>query len=148
MNKEGAAREHRKLYAVSVINHHGGKEYEKEYIYIYIYIHTHTHTHIHTCTHIHVYICKRMYTYTNVYMHTHTYVYTCVRAYIYMYIIFHILFHDGLSQDRASQVAPVVKNTPFNAGVGSIPGLGRFPGEGHGNPLQYFCLENLKDRGA
>ena len=46
----------------------------------------------------------------------------------------------------------VVKNPPANAGdirdVGSIPGLGRFPGEGHGNPLQYSCLENPVDRGA
>ena len=31
---------------------------------------------------------------------------------------------------------------------GSIPGLGRSPGEGNGNPLQYPCLENLMDRGA
>ena len=30
---------------------------------------------------------------------------------------------------------------------GSIPGSGRYPGEGHGNPLQYSCLENLMDRG-
>ena len=30
----------------------------------------------------------------------------------------------------------------------SIPGLGRSPGEGHGNPLQYSCLENSMDRGA
>ena len=36
-----------------------------------------------------------------------------------------------------------------NAGdPGSIPGLGRSPGEGNGNPLQYFCLENPMDRGA
>ena len=51
-----------------------------------------------------------------------------------------------------SQVVLVVKNLPVNPGdvrdVGSIPGLGRFPGKGHGNPLQYFCLENLMDRGA
>ena len=32
--------------------------------------------------------------------------------------------------------------------LGSIPGLGRFPGEGNGNPLQYSCLENPLDRGA
>ena len=32
--------------------------------------------------------------------------------------------------------------------VGSIPGLGRSPGGGHGNPLQYSCLENPMDRGA
>ena len=51
----------------------------------------------------------------------------------------------------ASQVAPVVKNPPANAGdivAGSIPGLGRSPGGGHGNPLQYSYLENLMDRGA
>ena len=40
----------------------------------------------------------------------------------------------------------VVKNLPANAGdirdMGSIPGLGRSPGEGHGNPLQDSCLEN------
>ena len=37
----------------------------------------------------------------------------------------------------------MVKNPPANAGdTGSIPGLGRSPGGGHGNPLQYSCLEN------
>ena len=39
-------------------------------------------------------------------------------------------------------------NLPANAGdAGSIPGLGRSPGEGNGNPLQYSCLENPMDRG-
>ena len=43
----------------------------------------------------------------------------------------------------------VVRNPPANAGEAvSIPGLGRFPGGGHGNPLQYSCLENPVDRGA
>ena len=54
--------------------------------------------------------------------------------------------------ERASQVALVVKNPPANAGdakdAGSIPGSGRSPGEGNGNPLQYYCLENPMDRGA
>ena len=36
----------------------------------------------------------------------------------------------------------VVKNLPTNAEVGSIPGLGRCPGEGNGNPLKYSCLAN------
>ena len=41
------------------------------------------------------------------------------------------------------------KTSVYNAGdMGSIPGLGRSPGEGHGNPLQYSCLENTMDRGA
>ena len=43
----------------------------------------------------------------------------------------------------------VIKNLPANAGdVGSIPELGRSPGVGNGNPLQYSCLENCMDRGA
>ena len=43
----------------------------------------------------------------------------------------------------------VVKNLPANAGdVGSIPGLGRSPGVGNGDQLQYSCLENFTDRGA
>ena len=41
----------------------------------------------------------------------------------------------------------VLKNLSTNArDAGSIPGLGRFPGGGHGNPLQYSCLENLMGR--
>ena len=46
----------------------------------------------------------------------------------------------------------VVKNLPANAGdirdMGSIPVSGRSPGEGHGNPLQYSCLENSIDKGS
>ena len=42
-----------------------------------------------------------------------------------------------------------LKNLPANAEeMGSIPGLGRCPGEGNGNPLQYSCLANSMDRGA
>ena len=44
------------------------------------------------------------------------------------------------------------KETAYNVGAaedtGSIPGWGRFPGEGHSNPLQFSCLENPMDRGA
>ena len=46
----------------------------------------------------------------------------------------------------------MMKNPPANAGdvrdVGSVPGSGRSPGGGHGNPLQYSYLENPMDRGA
>ena len=46
----------------------------------------------------------------------------------------------------------VVKNPPPSAGeardTGSIPGSGRSSGGGHGNPLQYSCLENPRNRGA
>ena len=52
----------------------------------------------------------------------------------------------------ASQVARWVKNLLASAGdvrdAGSIPGLGRSPGGGHGNPLQSSCLENPMDKGA
>ena len=49
-------------------------------------------------------------------------------------------------------MAQTVKNLPATAGdtrdTGSVPGLGRSPREGHGNPLQYSCLRNPMDRGA
>ena len=51
-----------------------------------------------------------------------------------------------------SQAASVIKNLPANAGatrdIGLIPGSGRSPGGGNGNPLQYSCQENPMDRGA
>ena len=51
-----------------------------------------------------------------------------------------------------SPVAQIVKNLPANAGdvgdVGSIPVLGRCPGKGNGNLLQYSCLENSMKRGS
>ena len=57
--------------------------------------------------------------------------------------------------DQVTWVFPgvsVVRNPPPKAGdirdVGSIPGSGRSPGGGNGNPLQYFCLENPMDRGT
>ena len=53
---------------------------------------------------------------------------------------------------RASQVVLVVKNPPANAGdvtdLSLTPDLGRSRGGGHGNPLQYSCLENPMDRGT
>ena len=62
------------------------------------------------------------------------------------------LFVIWLYPDTAFQAAQVVKNPPANAGdlrdTGLIPGLGRSPGGGNGNPLQYSCLENLIDRGT
>ena len=60
------------------------------------------------------------------------------------------LFLAALHDLRASQVVLVLKNPPAIAGdmrdIGSIPGSGRSPGGGHGNPPQYTCLENPMDR--
>ena len=75
-----------------------------------------------------------MYMYICIYMCM--YVYVCVCVYIYIYA-----FPGG----------SVVKNLPANAedtgDAGTIPGLGRFPGEGNGYPLQYSCLESPMVRG-
>ena len=54
-----------------------------------------------------------------------------------------------LVSSRGSLVAQMVKNlSTMQADLGSIPGSGRYPGGGHGNSLQYSCLENPMDRGA
>ena len=71
-----------------------------------------------------------------------------------IFFFFHVnwYFVYNLNIVGDSQVVLVVKNLPANAGeesdMGLIPGLGRFPGVGNGNPLQYSCLENSMDRGA
>ena len=59
---------------------------------------------------------------------------------------------DNLPETWALQVGLVVKNPPVNAGdardTGLVPGLGRSPGQGNGNSLQYSCLGKSMDRGA
>ena len=71
---------------------------------------------------------------TNTHTDTHTRTHTCTHTHTH------------------TPTVLVVKNLPASAGdirdTGSIPGLGRSPGEGRGNPLQYSCLENSRDRGA
>ena len=53
------------------------------------------------------------------------------------------------AQSGASLMAQMVKNLPaIHVGPGSIPKLGRYPGEGNSKPLQYYCLENSMERGA
>ena len=53
------------------------------------------------------------------------------------------------TMDWSFQGGSIVKNLPANAGdTSSIPGSGRYPREGNGNPLQYSCLENPMDRGG
>ena len=63
----------------------------------------------------------------------------------------HICLWIPKRRDRVSQEVLLVKNLSAKAGTirdsGSIPGSGRSPGEGHGNPLQYSCLEKPMDRG-
>ena len=70
-----------------------------------------------------------------IYEYTHTHIYICLCIYKWVF-----------------QVALVVKNLSANVGdvkeAGSIPELGRSPGEGNGNPLPYSCLENPTDRGT
>ena len=77
---------------------------------------------------------------------------------IYFYVSIYLAVSSQMQQaeslifEAAYQIFPcssVGKESACNAGdLGSIPGLGRSPGEGNGNPLQYSCLENPMDRGA
>ena len=60
-----------------------------------------------------------------------------------VYTYTHIYIYGGTSgKETACQYRR------HNEMAGSIPGLGRSPGGGYANPLQYFCLDNLMDRGA
>ena len=74
-----------------------------------------------------------------------TQIQTCLPKYLLL-----TYFRDGLyDESRAPLVTQTVKNLPCNAGhLGSMPGSGRTPTEGNGNPLQHFCLENSTNRGA
>ena len=54
-------------------------------------------------------------------------------------------YHQFISKTWVSQVSQMVKNAGDR---GSVPGLGRSPGEENGNPLQYSCLENSMDKGV
>ena len=71
---------------------------------------------------------------------------------VLIYVFFLLFENKFIVYPGASQGALLVKNLPANAGdpidTGSIPGLGRSPGVGNGNPFQYSCLENPLDRGA
>ena len=72
-----------------------------------------------------------------------TYKYLYINVYIFIYKCIYIHTYTGFPGGSE------VKSSTCNAGdLGSIPGSGRSPGEGNGNPLQYSCLENPMDRGA
>ena len=72
--------------------------------------------------------------------------YTLTKALGQRFEVFSFLYQNLL---YLTSLAQTVKASAYNVGdPGSIPGLGRSPGEGNGNPLQYSCLENPMDRGA
>ena len=61
----------------------------------------------------------------------------------------HMAVHFAWKKKRPKVGGSVMNSPPASVGdAGSIPGSGRSPGEGNGNPLQYSCLENSVDRGA
>ena len=66
---------------------------------------------------------------------------------MYIYTHTHTYIHIHIHREAVSQVVLVLKNPPANAGD-LIPGLGRSPGRGNVNPLQYSWLENPLERGA
>ena len=70
---------------------------------------------------------------------------TQIKTEAHIYTICNHEFEQNANENGGS----LGKNLPANAGdMSLIPGLGRSPGEGSGNPLQYSCLENPMDRGA
>ena len=75
----------------------------------------------------------------------------CSLLYLFNAYSFFIFFNINITQRRESGFpgSSVIKNPSANAGdTGSVPGLGRFHGEGNDNPLQYSCLKNPMDREA
>ena len=94
-------------------------------------------------------------------LHTWAYVHACAQTHTHTLpqtplpqpdSIWHVVDSKNLVNPWGFQVVQVVKNPPANAGdmrdTGPIPESGRSPGGGHGNPLQYSCLEISVDRGA
>ena len=92
---------------------------------------------------VHIYICVCIY----IFWWTEIFNFNKIQLITYFSFIYH---SSGILQEFFSQVVP--KNLTTSTGeardAGSIPGSGSFPRGGHGNPLQYSCLENPKDRGA
>ena len=85
-----------------------------------------------------------MYQYIKIYTHLCIYKYKYAYPYIYTYIcVDHMLTYGGFPNGS------VGKESACNAGDASLtPGLGRCPGEGNGNPLQYSCLGSSMGEGA
>ena len=91
------------------------------------------------------YIHRYIYIYTHVYIYVCIYIYICVYIYSFQNFSYYRLLYDA----EGFQGGTMVKSPPANAeDASSIPGSGRSPGEGNGNPLQYSCLGNPMDRGA
>ena len=79
----------------------------------------------------------------------HSFIIVILCSLPFFIFIFYYLFVLLYYLLRGFPGGSVVKNLPDNVGdVGQIPGLVRSPGEGNGNPFQYSCLGNPKDRGA
>ena len=73
----------------------------------------------------------------------------CMCAYIPLFFFFLSRIVNSMSLLQGASLVAQLVESACNAGdLGSIPGEGRSPGEGNGNPLQYSCLENPMDRRA
>ena len=79
------------------------------------------------------------------------FIHSSVNSHLGCFHVLAIVNSAAMNWVMGTHVVLVVENSPANAGdlrdLGSIPGLGRSPGEGSGNTLQYSCLENPMDRG-
>ena len=64
-------------------------------------------------------------------------------------LLFHFFSPEIIfNMEFVKLLLPITESARNVGDLGSIPGWERYPGEGNGNPLQYFCLENPMDRGA
>ena len=124
------------------------------YVCGYIYIHTHTHTYTYTHIHTHTYTHTHTHTYTHIHIHTHIYTHIYIHTHIHTHT--HIYTHTHTYMLTwgfgASQVVLVVKEPACQCRRCKRhrlnPWVRKIPWGGHGNPLQYSCLDNPMDRGA
>ena len=90
-----------------------------------------------------------MYIHVYVYVYIYICIYTCIHTHTYTHTQTHRWTHKETIVDIGLPWGSDGKASACNAGdLGSIPGLGRSPVEGNGNPLQYSCLENSIDEGG
>ena len=127
--------------------------------------HTHAHTHMHTQVQRHIHTQRDACTHRHMHIqaqgHIHMQRDICTQAYTHMHTQTRTHTHKHIHNTHmcrsmcismTSLVVQLVKNPTANAGgardTSLIPGSGRSPGEGNGNPLQYSCLENPTNRVA
>ena len=105
-------------------------------MYFCVYVNTRIHINVYMYIKVHMCMCRETLSSICMYVHTQAYIYIYIYicVYIYKYIYMDLQCFSGGSDSKESACSV--------GDLGSIPGLGRCPGGGHGIPLQYSCLDN------